>query len=227
MGNARVVVSQLHSAAGADVVHMPAGVAATLLERAQELHRAGLKAFGLLLGDPGSVRHPFQATDFVLLDPTKNRRNDPHNQAAFHAQGSYFRQYDDAGFVADPGELLRVHRQIEESGREIVAPFHIHRRQPANFSVIDYRLHNPAFGWHLVVSLRDQWRPQLQPFRVRKPDSDMGISDSDRGHGSEQAYVGPEVAPISLIAHGSDVETSRLLHALHPVDPAAMESAAG
>ena len=25
----------------------------------------------------------------------------------------------------------------------------------ANFSTIDYRLHNPAFAWHLIISLRD------------------------------------------------------------------------
>lgn len=227
MGTSRVVVSQLHSADVGDAVHMSAALCATLLDRAQEFHRAGLKSFGLLLGDPAAARHPFEATDFVLLDPSRNRRNDPHNRAAFHAQGDYFRQYDDAGFVADPTELLAVYRQIEDSGREIVAPFHIHRRQPANFSVIDYRLHNPAFAWHLIISLRDPWQPALQPFRVRKHEFEMDISESDGRRGSEQAYVGPEVAPLSLVAHGSDAEIRRLRGALHTADPSRMESAAG
>ncbi len=80
-----------------------------------------------------------------MFDPYRNRRNDPAHRSAFHAQGSYFRDFDDAGFVADSTDLLSAWRRIEESGLEVVAPFHIHRRQPGNFSTIDYRLHNPAF----------------------------------------------------------------------------------
>src|SRR5262249_40045059 len=78
------------------------------------------------------------------------------------------------------------------------------------------RLHNPAFAWHLIISLRDPRRPVLQPFRVDKEPSDFGISDQDAGQGSELAYQGPEVAPLALAVHGPRRVLRRLTHTLHP-----------
>src|SRR5262249_14210266 len=98
--------------------------------------------------------------------------------------------------------LLAVWRAIEDSGRQVVAPFHSHRRQPANFSLIDYRLHNPAFAWHLIISLRDPRRPVLQPFAVHKQLSDFGISDRDACQHSRLADHGPGVRPLALAAQG-------------------------
>src|SRR3954465_3878840 len=141
---------------------------ARLLDTTAAVHAAGLKSFGLLLADPLDPDFPFAATDVAFFDPTKNRRNDPALRPVFEAQGEYFRAYDDAGFVADPAELLAIHRRLDASRLEAVALFHVHRRQPANFSVIDFRLHNPAYPWHLIISLRDPAHPLLQPFAVRK-----------------------------------------------------------
>ena len=203
---------------GGDVkgaVTMPAAVCLGLLRQAAEIHRAGLKSYGLLVAEPGAAGYPFTATGVVFLDSSKNRRNEPGHRAAFHAQGDYFRQFDDAGFVADSVELLAACRAIEDSGREIVAPFHSHRRQPANFSLIDYRLHNPAFAWHLIISLADPRRPVLQPFAVAKDPADFGISDQDARQGSELAYPGPEVAPLALVACGPRRLLRRLTHTLH------------
>jgi hypothetical protein len=202
-GAVRAVVSARRGNEIHDAVGMPAALCLRLLGRAGEIHRAGLKSYGLLIAEPGTPGYPFTATDVVFLDSRKNRRNDPGYRAAFWAQGEYFRRFDDAGFVADPAELLAACRAIENSGREIVAPFHSHRRQPANFSLIDYRLHNPAFAWHLIISLRDPAHPVLQPFAVRKDLADVGISEDDACQGSELAYQGPEVAPLSLVAHGA------------------------
>src|SRR5262249_32619231 len=199
-----------------EAVAMPAALCLGLLRQAARIHRAGLKSYGLLIAEPGAPKYPFTATGVVFFDPRKNRRNDPGYRAAFHAQGDYFRQFDDAGFVADPAELLAACRAIEDSGREIVAPFHSHRRQPADFSLIDYRLHNPAFAWHLIISLADPRRPVLQPFAVDKDPSDFGISDRDAGQGSELAYTGPEVAPLALAVHGPRPALRRLTTTLHP-----------
>ena len=85
---------------------MPAAVCLGLLRQAAGIHRAGLKSYGLLIAEPGAAGYPFTATGVVFLDSRKNRRNDPGHRAAFRAQGDYFRQFDDAGFVADPTELL-------------------------------------------------------------------------------------------------------------------------
>jgi hypothetical protein len=164
------------------------------------VHAAGLKSFGLLLADPLDSRFPFVATDVAFFDPRKNRRNDPAMRPAFEAQGTYFRAYEDAGFVADSAELLAVHRRLDESGLEAVAMFHVHRRQPANFSVIDFRLHNPAYPWHLIISLRDPADPVLRAFAVRKDlTADLGISPDEDNEGSEQSYRGPEVTPLRVV----------------------------
>ena len=187
-------------------VHMSADLYARLLGQAQELNAAGLKAYGLLVGDPRRPGFPYRAVDAVILDPRRNRRNEPANRAAFHAQGSYFRAYEDAGFVADPTELLQAWQRIEQTGLEPVAAFHVHRRQPANFSSIDFRLHNPAFAWHLIISLRDPAAPDVRPFLVRKDFGDLGITEYDDLEGSERSYLGPEVTPLRFVLTGSREE---------------------
>ncbi len=186
-------------------VRLPRTVFARLLDTTTAVHAAGLKSFGLLLADPSDPRFPFVATDVAFFDPTKNRRNEPTMRAAFEAQGRYFRAYDDAGFVADPAELLEIYRGLDASGLEAVALFHVHRRQPANFSVIDFKLHNPAYAWHLIISLRDPAKPVLAPFAVRKDlGSEVGISPHDSNEGSEQTYPGPEVTPLRLVVEPAD-----------------------
>src|SRR3954469_2328982 len=183
----------------AQEVRLPARLLDRIVSTTTAVHAAGLKAFGLLVADPCAPGFPFTATDVVFFDPTRNRRNDPPLRAAFEAQGAYFRSYDDAGFVADSVELLATHRRLEAAGLEAVALFHVHRRQPANFSVIDFRLHNPAFAWHLIVSLRDPARPDLRPYRVDKdPTAGLGIEPGEANEGSEQTYPGPEVTCLRL-----------------------------
>src|SRR3954447_11107288 len=181
-------------------VRLPGSLHDRIVNAASAAHAAGLKSFGLLVADPSAPGFPFTAADVVFFDPTRNRRNDPTLRPAFEAQGTYFRAYDDAGFVADPAELLRVHRRLEAAGLEAVALFHVHRRQPANFSVIDFRLHNPAFSWHLIISLRDAARPELAPYAVDKPPSaEFGIDPADRNQGSERSYRGREVTSLRLV----------------------------
>jgi len=181
---------------------MPEELYSRLLRQAQQLNRAGLKAYGLLAGDPDHPGFPYRADDVVVLDPHRNRRNDPSHRAAFHAQGSYFRAYEDAGFVADPTDVLHAWQHIERTGLEPVAAFHVHRRQPANFSSIDYRLHNPAFPWHLIISLRDPGRPDVRPFLISKDPDHLGIDETDDREGSELSYAGPGVTPATLVLTG-------------------------
>jgi proteasome lid subunit RPN8/RPN11 len=186
-------------------VHFSEELFGRLLRTTTAVHAAGLKSFGLLLADPSDPRFPYVATDVAFFDPTKNRRNDPAMRPSFEAQGRYFRAYDDAGFVADAAELLEIYRRLDASGLEAVALFHVHRRQPANFSAIDFRLHNPAYPWHLIISLRDPAHPVLQPFAVRKsPSAEFGISSQDHNEGSEQTYTGPQVTPLRLVVGTQD-----------------------
>jgi proteasome lid subunit RPN8/RPN11 len=188
-----------------DAVTMPAELLLRFLDEAGRVHETGYKSYGLFVAEPGD---PFRAVDVVFFDARRNRRNEPGNRAAFEAQGEYFRRYDDAGFVADPGEVLAAYRRVDEAGRELVGMFHSHRRQPTNFSFIDYRLHNPAFPWHLVVSFH-RGCPAIQPFRVLKGGAELGISADDKHQGSELPYPGPEVVPLSLLVDGpaADVDS--------------------
>jgi proteasome lid subunit RPN8/RPN11 len=182
-----------------DAVVLPDDIFAEFRREADRIHAEGLKSFGLFVGDPALSGYPYRPVGVVFLDPYRNRRNDPLHRAAFRAQGDYFREYDDAGFVADPGDLLGAYRRIDDAGLEIVGMFHSHRRQPANFSVIDYRLHNPAFPWHLIVSYHRNGPPDLRPFRVCKTGFDVGISEHDRRQDSQRSYPGPEVTPLDLV----------------------------
>ena len=181
-------------------VVVPRALMDRFLHRVSRVHAAGLKSFGLWVADPADPAFPYRPSDVVFFDPKRNLRNAPGIRDSFHAQGSYFRSYDDAGFVADPAEVLAVDRQLEARGLEPVALFHTHRRQPANFSHIDYRLHNPAYSWHLIVSLRDARQPVLRAFEVRKTLDDFGISPADANEGSEGDYQGPEVTPLTMVS---------------------------
>jgi proteasome lid subunit RPN8/RPN11 len=184
-------------------VLLPEPVRRRLLATAGAVHAAGLTSFGLLVAPPAHPAFPFVATDAVFFDPLRNRRNDPAHRAAFEAQGEYFRSHDDAGFVADAGEVLDVVRRVEAAGLEIVATFHARPRQPASFSAIDFRLHDPAIPWHLVISLSDPGRPVIRAFAVRKDPSDFGIGADDDNEGSEQQYTGPEVTTLELFSPSS------------------------
>jgi proteasome lid subunit RPN8/RPN11 len=185
-------------AQGADGVLLSGRLLDRLLLEAEAVHAAGLKAFGLLVSPVSAASFPYCATDVVFFDARNNRRNDPRVRPAFEAQGSYFRSYDDAGFVADPAEVLHVHRRLEAAELEPVAMFHTHRRQPANFSHIDFRLHNPAYPWHLIISLREARRPVLAAFGVRKRFEHFGIDPGDNNENSECEYTGPEVRPLPI-----------------------------
>ncbi|PRY50154.1 hypothetical protein LY71_104191 [Geodermatophilus tzadiensis] len=190
---------------GRPELHLSRPLVDRLVTTVSTVHAAGLKAFGLLVADPDAPRFPFTATDVVFFDPTRNCRNAEWARAAFEAQGSYFRAHEDAGFVADPAEQLAVHRWLESCGLEPVALFHVHRRQPANFSLIDFRLHNPAYPWHLIISLRDPGAPVVQPFAVCKDlDADVDISPLDWLEGSELPYLGPEVTAMRLVVDTAD-----------------------
>ena len=96
-------------------IRLPGPLFDRIVATTTAVHAAGLKSFGLLLADPLDPAFPFTASDVVFFDPTRNRRNDPALRSAFEAQGTYFRSYGDAGFVADPDELLQVHRRMEAS----------------------------------------------------------------------------------------------------------------
>jgi proteasome lid subunit RPN8/RPN11 len=141
---------------------LPPGLVERLVGRIQE--RFPEKSFGYLLSE-SDPRHP---VDFVLFHD--NIRNDDDWQGHFHSYGRYFVEHDDAGFVATPEESWRIQKEIWDRGLVEVGVFHSHQRHPANFSGIDYDLHQRRFEtlWHLIVSLRNPELPQLRAFSVSR-----------------------------------------------------------
>ncbi len=206
----RIVVSHQSDGSGRCILFR-APLFMSFMRRVTSVHVAGLKSYGLFLASPALGADDVCPSDACFFDPANNRRNECEHRAAFEAQGAYFRRHDDAGFVADPREVMALQNRIGRTGEQMVAPFHSHRRQPANFSSIDYRLHNPLFGWHLVVSMRDPKHPRLQTFAIEKPFADYGISDADAIDGEgEVSYEGPEVSPIHLIVEGTAAQLAEV-----------------
>jgi proteasome lid subunit RPN8/RPN11 len=209
----RMVVSPVPAGSTTDEpIIMPARLCLQFLRQASIIHAHGLKSFGVFTARAGGPT--FRPVDVLFFDPRQNRRNTPKNRAAFEAQGTYFRTHDDAGFVVDGKELTIVERVVGQDGQMIVAPFHSHRRQPPNFSEIDYHLHNPFFTWHLVVCLRNPASPEIQPFLVDKSLDDFGIDASDDREGSECAYQGDNVRPLELVVEGTEAELDEVASAL-------------
>ena len=195
-------------------ITMSARIFLDFLQQAKTVHARGLKSYGVFTAEAdGSAFHP---TGVTFFDPTRNRRNSLPHRAAFQAQGTYFRAHDDAGFVVDSQEMVIIDRAISQTGQTIVALFHSHRRQPPNFSSIDYRLHNPLFSWHLVVCLRDPARPEIQPFLVEKDFDfdDFGIDATDNREGCENSYLGDNVRPLELLVEGTETELDQVVAAL-------------
>jgi proteasome lid subunit RPN8/RPN11 len=215
-GYSSACVSARREAGIGGELSMPAAVFLRFLQEAERFQNGGVKSYGLFTAEPDLSGTPFRATDVVFLDGRRNRRNDPVNRAEFEAQGTYFRRHLDAGFVADSTDLLTAYRQIEAAGREIVGIFHSHRRQPANFSWIDFRLHNPAFAWHLILSYGTGPVPRVQPFRVDKDGTEAGIRRDDDREGSELAYPGPEVSPLQLVVDGTPAQVQACVAAVSP-----------
>ena len=195
------------------LVVMPAPLFLRFLDEASRSHASGLKSFGLFLAR--SSTEPARPVDVFFCDPKKNRRNDREHRPGFEAQGAYFRRHHDAGFVADAREVLSMERTARALGLCPVGLFHSHRRQPANFSLVDYRLHNPFFGWHLVISMRDPERPVALVFSVDKPFDDHGLDSEvvveDEG---ELPYRGPEVQQGDLVLQGRSEEIDRSLRTI-------------
>lgn len=212
--NRRMIVSPTSDESGPTVL-LSASLFIHFVETVGAIHARGLKAFGVFVTSARGGRED-EPTDVLFLDPTRNRRNDEAHRSAFEAQGAYFRRHDDAGFVADPRDVRELEERARHAGQVLVAPFHSHRRQPANFSEIDFRLHNPLFGWHLVISLCEPDRPAVQPFVVQKPLEDFGIDPTDAvGGEGEAAYVGEGVRPMTLLVEGRASELDRVRQLLN------------
>lgn len=66
----------------------------------------------------------------------------------------------------EPAEQLRVFREIEQEGLDLVAIYHSHTRSPAYPSATDVSLAYYPEAVYLIVSLADPQAPDLRGFRI-------------------------------------------------------------
>lgn len=70
-------------------------------------------------------------------------------------------------YTIAPLDILRVSREIDRAGEELLAIFHSHPATEAYPSATDIRLAFYPDAYYLICSLRDPARPELRAFRIR------------------------------------------------------------
>lgn len=79
-----------------------------------------------------------------------------------NAEASPFR------YSISPQDLFRTIREIEESDEELVAIYHSHTKSEAYPSQTDVNLAGWPDAVYLIVSLRDEARPEIRGFWIRE-----------------------------------------------------------
>lgn len=101
---------------------------------------APLEACGLVAGR-GGVATRFFPTDNVERSPVR--------------------------YTVAPLDILRITREMDRAGEELLAIFHSHPATEAYPSATDVRLAYYPDAYYLICSLRDPGQPVLRAFRIR------------------------------------------------------------
>jgi len=79
---------------------------------------------------------------------------------ALNAEASPYR------YNVDPKDLLRIYRDIDGSGWDVLAIYHSHTHTEAYPSPTDVRLAAWPEAYYVIVSLEDEANPVLRAFRI-------------------------------------------------------------
>ncbi len=80
---------------------------------------------------------------------------------AINAEASPYR------YNVDPRDLLRIYRDLEDRGWDVIGIYHSHTHTAAYPSPTDVRLAAWPDAHYLIVSLADDANPVLRAFRIR------------------------------------------------------------
>ena len=80
---------------------------------------------------------------------------------AVNAEASPYR------YNVDPKDLLRIYRDIEDQGWDVLAIYHSHTHTEAYPSPTDVKLAAWPDAYYLIVSLADDANPVLRAFRIQ------------------------------------------------------------
>ena len=81
---------------------------------------------------------------------------------AVNAEASPYR------YNVDPKELLRIYRDLDDRGWDVLAIYHSHTHTEAYPSPTDVRLAAWPEAYYLIVSLADGAQPVVRVFRIRE-----------------------------------------------------------
>lgn len=132
-----------------------------LVDEVSEMDR---KCFGYLLTSDDVVDdyYIFQEDDRLTADA----------QIHFEKIGNYYKDNEDAGFLATPRENYFLDEMVQNNKKQKVAMFHVHRRHPDVFTYADWELHPTSKLNHLLISLRNKLHPKIKLYTVNKETSD-------------------------------------------------------
>lgn len=122
------------------------------------------KCFGYLFCDKKGI-----VSDYYIFKVDHRKSNSKH----FETIGNYYYDHEDAGFVADPYEIMEVDSAFNNAGLKKVGVFHIHQRHPNMFTFADWELHPNSDLLHLVISYRNRSYPSYKCYRVNKETKDI------------------------------------------------------
>lgn len=80
---------------------------------------------------------------------------------AVNAEASPYR------YNVDPRDLLRIYRDLDGNGWDVLAIYHSHTHTQAYPSPTDIHLASWPDAYYLIVSLEDDAKPDLRAFRIR------------------------------------------------------------
>ena len=90
--------------------------------------------------------------------------NDGHAAKLYRAVNAEASPYR---YNVDPKDLLRIYRDLDSNGWDVLAIYHSHTHTEAYPSPTDVRLASWPDAYYLIVSLADDAKPVLRAFRVK------------------------------------------------------------
>lgn len=138
-------------------MYIYSSVLESLINEARGVDR---KCFGYLYGKDGII------CDYYIFK--KDLRREKGKKEYFEKIGNYYRDNNDAGFLADPYEMIKVEHAFSTIGLSKIGVFHVHQRHPDVFTYADWELHPTSKLIHLVISLRNRYFPKIAWFKVNK-----------------------------------------------------------
>jgi proteasome lid subunit RPN8/RPN11 len=126
---------------------------------------------GILGGRPGEVIRVFPVRNIAdEVKPDSGVFRDRETQAPTGGRRPVH-------YYMDPLDQLRVYREIDDLGLDVVAYYHSHTRSQARPSPTDVRLAHDASALWVLVSLQDADHPDVRAWRIVKADETSETGD--------------------------------------------------